>query len=180
MVNAMKSHISMKTLLGTAAILLLVVISGCGSGSVSDSTTVAPVQKRANVKLSTAGTLAQNLSGISISVTLPNGVTPELKSDGSLASSVATATGVAVPGSVSAVYTPAAGAAKGELLILMVGNSAAGFGAGEFLTLKLDVAAGNSLTVADFLLGDFDPVNVLGAHLAAGTLTPSVSALDIK
>jgi hypothetical protein len=156
-------------------VLTLYSIAACGGGDGAATTT----SHTATLKLSTSGTPSANLAGIGITVTLPDGLTPALNSDGSVAATVVTVSGVAAPGTVLApVYTPASGATKGTLRLVMASSITAGFGAGEFATLTLTAAAGSNPAQTDFTLSDFNPIDVHGA--SATGLTPAVASLAVQ
>lgn len=156
--------------------IAFVAVSGCGS---SGSVTVTPKPQPTDVKTATlkltAPDLGQKLAGFSLTITLPDGVTPTLNSDGSIAATTAVAVNPALTPVMQVDYTAASGTAKGKLL-LAVGAAADGFTAGEFVTLKFAAAAGNSPLAADFILSNFDPLDLTGIHLSAGLLQPTVSS----
>ena len=152
--------------------LVFCTLAACGSDP-------APPARTATLKLSTSGAPSENLAGIGITVTLPDGVTPALNNDGSVAATVATVSGVAAPGTMLApVYTPANGAAKATLRIVLAAAASAGFAAGEFATVTLVAAGGSNLALGDFTLSSFSPIDVNGA-VATG-LTPAVSDLALQ
>lgn len=166
----------MKSFACLAFIISLAALCGCGGGG--GGGTAQATYKTATLKLATIGTLTRNLAGVSISVVMPAGVTPALNSNGSVSSSVAQVSGVAAPGSIlSSEYT----AATRKLSIYgLTSNIQAGFDVGEFVTIKLIVPLDMNPQVADFVLGDLDPVDNIGTHLAAGVLTPIVKEYTLQ
>jgi predicted small lipoprotein YifL len=157
--------------------LLLFALAACGGGGGS---TPAPPAKTATLKLFTTGTPSENLAGVGITITLPTGVTPALNSDGTVAATVVTVSGVASPGTVvSPVYTPASGAVKGKLVIAVASGIVAGFGAGEYATVVLAAEAGTAPLQSDFALTDFRPIAVSNGADAAG-LTATISGYTLQ
>lgn len=152
---------------------MLATLAACGGGGGGAAgITTTPV----TLKLATTGTPSANLSGVGITITLPDGVTPPLNGDGTVAGSAITASGAASPGTVLApIYTPATATAKGKLHFAMASSIVAGFGAGEFATVTLNVVAGKTLAKADFTLSDFAPIDTLG-NVATG-VTAEVTSL---
>lgn len=115
------------------------------------------------LKISTSGTPSANLSGNDIILTLPDGVTPTLNADRTVANSVIAVSGVAAPGTVLApVYTSATASARGTLHFAMASTIAVGFGAGEFATVTLNITAGKNPVQGDFSLSGFNPIDVTG------------------
>lgn len=161
------------------ALLILLMFSMAGCGGSGGSVTSDP---SVTLKLATSGTPSANLAGLGITVTLPDGVTPALNNDGSVAVTVATVSGVAAPGSVLApVYTPAVGATKGTLRLAMASSITAGFGAGEFATLKLKVADGSNPVQADFIVSDLNSIATEeNGGVAVTGLTPEVTSLTLQ
>lgn len=164
----------MKLMARMIAIAALAIMAACGGGG-GGSSTPAPGTKTATLKLSTTGTPSAQLAGIGVTVTLPVGVTPSLNSNGTVSASVVTISGVAAPGTVA---TPGYNAATRTLQMVIASNKAPGFGAGEFATLTLTVAAGISPSSGDFSLSAFSPVTLIGG--TATGLMPSISSLSIQ
>jgi hypothetical protein len=159
----------------TVTVAILAACGGGGSSSGGDP----PASRTAVLKLSTTGTPSAQLAGIDITVTLPDGVTASVGSDGSVAASADSVSGVAAPGTILApVYTQASGATKGTLRLVLASEIAAGFGAGEFATVTLVVAAGANPVPSDFLLSGLHAVDVNG-NSATG-LTAAVADLAIR
>lgn len=162
--------------------ITICLLAACGDEGVTTTTTAndpALLSRIATLKLTTSGTASASLAGIGVTVTLPDGVTPSLNADGSVAATVEAVSGVAAPGTVLApVYTPASGTSKGTLRIVLAANSTAGFGAGEFATLELVVAAGANPVQSDFALSGLNPIDVNG-NTATG-LTAGVSNLAVQ
>jgi hypothetical protein len=161
-------------------LILLSLLAACGGGNGASTTDTLPLTGRtAILKLTAGGTPSANLAGVGITVTLPDGVTPALKSDGSVADTVAVVSGVAAPGTfLTPVYTPASGTTKGNLRLILASSIAAGFGAGEFATLTLNASAGSNPVAGDFTLADFNPIALNGA--TATGLTPAVASLLLQ
>ena len=137
----------MKTISGMIALFCLsalITLAGCGGGGGSSP---APEATKANVKLSTQGTLAQGtqLGGIDVVIKLPAGVTVSADANNVVATGVITVSGVAAQGGLGPViYTPAAGTTSGKLEFLVVAN----FGIGEFATVNFNLVPGSTLPAA--------------------------------
>jgi len=164
------------------------LLTACGGGGGSSAAnpgggTVLQTSRSATLKLSTSGVPSAALAGIGVTVVLPDGVTPALNSDGSVAAAVATvsgvaATGVAATAPIQAVYTPSSGSLNGTLYLAMVSSDPAGFGVGEFATVMLVVAAGYNPPLSDFTLSGFAPVDT-NYNIATG-LTAAVANLSFQ
>jgi len=145
--------------------LLPLALAACGGGSSAPP----PAAKTVTLKLATTGTPSENLAGIDITVTLPSGVTPAQNSDGTVAATVVTVTGVAAPGSTfPPVYTPAGGSTSGTLALFVSSNVAAGFGAGEYATVVLSAAPGTTPLQSDFTFSGFRPIAASSGADATG------------
>lgn len=153
----------------------VVILAACGGGG-SDAPPVTTV----TLKLATSGTPSAQLAGISFTLELPDGVTPCRNPDGSIAASVATASGVSAPGNTqNAAYTAALGAVKGTIKFIIYTSSAGGFGAGEFATVSLVVAGGANPAKEEFNFVQFRPFEAVTYNDATG-LTPIVASLAIR
>lgn len=156
---------------------LLVALTACGGGGGSTPTATA---KTATLKLSTTGTPSANLAGVGITIILPIGVIPTLNSDGTVAATVVTVSGVAALNTtVTKFYTPANGATNGKLVLAVTSIVDAGFGIGEYATVVLTAATGTTPLQSDFDLHDFIPTAVpTGAYVTG--LTPTISGYTLK
>jgi len=121
------------------SILFLMVFSlalaGCGGGGGSS----APAPKTTAVlKIGTQGGLpagVTGLSGVGVTITLPQGVTVATDGNGNPAANVAMVSGVAVGGSIAApVYTAPTATTNGTLKVVVAAGSTL-FGTGEFVTV---------------------------------------------
>jgi hypothetical protein len=141
--------------------------------SASFSATAAPTT--AVINISTQGTLATALSGVGITLNLPAGVTVTTNSDGSVASGVVVASGVAQNNSTFvSTYTAASGSTGATLAITVASTSVAGFGTGEFVTVNTNIGSGYNPQATDFSLTNFEPGDLSG-NLVTG-LTATFSA----
>lgn len=141
--------------------LLLGVLSltACGGGG---GNAAAPQTPTATLRLSTSVPQGTSLAGIGVTVTLPAGVTIRTDAGGAVASGVVAVIGVAAPGTVISVYTPASGGNPATLAIALVSTVAAGFGTGEFATVTCNLANGVSPLATDFVLTNFNPFDLSG------------------
>lgn len=142
------------------ALITVGLLTACG-GEESQTASPSPTVKTVSLKLSTSGTPSTKVAGISITVVLPDGVTPHLSNDGGVTEPIVS--GVAAPGTVlTPIYTPASGAAKGTLKFALASSIVDGFGAGEYATVTLNVETGVNPALPDFELTGFIPIDVSG------------------
>lgn len=135
-------------------LISITLLSACGSGSQSapaaNSRTIKAVVKTA------ALTGDKSIAGIQLSITVPDGVTPTFKADGSVDSAATveiTSTSPsnhALPGST---FTRATATAPAELAIYAI--EAAGFSVSDTITIHLKVADGAKPLESDFKLLTF-------------------------
>jgi hypothetical protein len=147
------------------------------SGKNLTGATIAPISAPTGglLKISSAGT-AGVIGAIDVTVVLPAGV--KVKADaitGEAAAGTITASGVAAAGGsklTAAKFTPAAGGAPAQLHTLLIDT--AGFGLGEFATIRFEVEGGsfpagvNAFSVAGFAAKGLD-----GAPLSGITAAPA-------
>jgi hypothetical protein len=91
---------------------------------------------------------------------------------GEAASGVVSVSGVAASGSnqlALAKYTPAAGATPAQLHVTLV--NATGFGLGEFVTIRFDLASGTTLptSASSFTVASFSAKSLSGSTLTGIT-----------
>lgn len=157
-------------------ILILVPIAllpACG-GSTNSATTGSTI--KAVIK-TTALTADKNIAGIQLAITVPVGVAPPLKADGTVDSAAtveitsSAAQDQTLPG---ATYVPATAAAPGQLTISAI--VAAGFKATDQITIHLKVAAGTIPVEADFKLLSFEAFDTNGVSVTGlfPTLTTTI------
>ncbi|MFZ4858379.1 MAG: hypothetical protein ACOYL3_18490 [Desulfuromonadaceae bacterium] len=140
-------------------LVTLIGITACGGGG--GSSPQAPSPKIVSIKLFNSGDPKIKLSGSEITLNLPDGVTPALKSDGSTADNVVVISGVAAPGTIiGPVYTPATATTKGTITFAFATSIKAGFSEGEFATIKLRVASEINPPQKDFLLSGYNPIDI--------------------
>ena len=128
------------------------------------------------LKLSSVGALptGTSLSGISVKVQLPAGVTVSADAGNTAKTGVVTASGVAAASSVTIIgYTPATATTPATLEFLIISNTPGGFGVGEFATVNCVIASGNFPTASGFILPatDFKPANLQLLYAAGLTAT---------
>lgn len=149
----------------------LCTLHGCGGGSANSPTGTASQSRTATVKLSTQGS-GSNLSGIQLTVHLPDGVTINA-SDGVPQTGAVKASGVAPADStLAARYLPASGSTPGQLTIILA--STTNFPSGEFATVSCELAAGKTLTSDMLTFTGYRPVDGSGRSVLADY--PSVTA----
>ncbi|GFO55258.1 hypothetical protein GMSM_22650 [Geomonas sp. Red276] len=153
--------------------LLVSLIAGCG-----DDGGGGAQNRTATVKLGSAGTVQSNLAGVSMTVAIPPGVSAATDDTGAVLATVVVPSGVTaneatVPPQL-VIYQPATATAAGTLTFVLVGNSSAGFGPGEFAQLTLTVSPASDPAPEEFAVTGFSPVDI-GGRMVSG-LTPTVSA----
>jgi hypothetical protein len=108
--------------------------------------------KTAVVRLSVQGVATATVYGTDATIDLPAGVTVHVKNaaSGEVADDALAASGVATSGSslVTAKYSAAAGTAPATIHIALINSG--GFGAGEVITLKCDIAPGATVSTGGF------------------------------
>jgi len=135
------------------------------------------------LKLGTAGT-AGTIGAIDVTIHLPAGITVNADAlTGETSAGVVTVSGVAASGSnrlASAKYTAAAGATPAQLHIVAI--NAAGFGLGEFVTIRFNLDAGTNFpaTASDFTVAVFSAFGLSGTALTSITATPLSVALALN
>jgi len=159
-----------------ACLATLMILGGCGGGSGSGnggsasggggsgSAPATPATK-AIVRLSSQGTLPQGtqLSGLSVTLRLPAGVSVSTDANGAVASGAVTLSGVAAQGGsdtlLPPVYTPASSTGLATLELTFAGSP---FGTGEFATIVCDLAPGSAAPGATSLVvSNFSPADQL-------------------
>lgn len=132
-------------------LISIALLSACGSGSQSapavNSRTIKAVVKTA------ALTGDRSIAGLQLSITVPAGVTPTFKTDGSVDSAATVEITSASPGNQAlpgATFTRATATAPAELAIYAI--EAAGFSVSDTITIHLKVADGAKPLESDFRL----------------------------
>ena len=159
--------------------LMVLLLAGCGDGGgAAPSQQFSPAI--ATLKLVTQGTLPAetSLSGVSVTISLPAGVTPVMHPTGEVDSATVTVSGVAIPSSsLPPTYTPATGTAPATLQLVITNTAAEGFGVGEFATVTCSVTPGFHPRGEDFSVSNFSAITLTGG--AATTVEPAFIA-EIK
>jgi hypothetical protein len=160
----------LQRLLPLIAASMLFACGGGGGGSGGNATPPTPTTKI--IKISTQGTMPSGalIGGVSVTAILPDGVTVSASSDPQNPAVQVTNAGVVVSSgvaaassSVLATYTMATATAAGKVNIQLAQSS--GFTVGEFVTVNCDVAAGKTVTAANFSLSNFSAVDLNGTPL---------------
>lgn len=157
-------------LIGMASLFAVLSCGGSGGGGGGGT----PQSTTAVLMLSTSGALptGTQIGGIDVAVNLPAGVTVNATPDPVNTSVLVTDSGVVVASGVGAgantsalaTYTPATSSAAGKVIIHMANPS--GFGAGEFVTVNCDIAAGSYPVAADFSLTGLTVFDLNGAPIS--------------
>lgn len=162
--------------------LMVLLLAGCGDGGTGGA--AAPSQQFSPaiviLKMVTQGTLPAetSLSGVSVTISLPAGVTPVMHSTGDVDSATVTVSGVAIPSnSLPPTYTPATGTAPATLELVITNMAAEGFGVGEFVTVTCSVTPGSYPREEDFSVLNFSAITLTGE--ATTTVKPAFIA-EIK
>lgn len=164
----------MKKLVRHIVILVCIsLLSACGGASQPPPT--GSVIKA--VIKPTSLTAGQNVAGIELAITLPIGVAPPLKADGTAdpaATVEITSSAAANQTLPGATYTPATAAAPGQLAISAI--VAAGFKSTDQITIHLNVSAGAFPVESDFRLLSFRAFDINGAPVTglSPTLTTTI------
>jgi hypothetical protein len=155
--------------------------SGSDRNQTGSTITPLPAPTSGLLKLSTSGN-TNNIGAIDVTVNFPAGVT--VKSDtvtGEVAAgSVVTISGVAAAGDnklVTAKYTPGT---PSQLHIILI--NATGFGPGEFVTIRFDLAGGSFPANKDAfsVTGSFAAKDLNGVALSGITATTASVSAEIK
>ena len=166
-----------RSFIGLVFFLAAAVLSGCGDGGGGGSSaTPAPTAASGLLKLSTSGN-ANTIGAIDVTVDLPAGVAVQADSiTGEVAAGVVAISGVAAVGVnnlVSAKYTPGT---PGRLHMILINTT--GFGLGEFVTIKFNLATGGSFpaskdafSVSAFSVKDLSSNALVGVTAAPASLT---------
>lgn len=135
------------------------------------------------LKLASAGTQS-TIGAIDIVINLPAGVVVNFdQATGEAGPGVVTVSGVAASGSNQlslARYTPAAGAVPAQLHLVLI--NAAGFGLGEFATIRFDLGADASFpaSAGEFTIASFSPKGLSGTTLTGITATAASIGLTLN
>lgn len=127
--------------------MTLLIAAGCGSGGGgAASTSGGAVQKKAYL----TGASVQNVKGIELTMTLPDGVTVDADASGGTLPGVITMLAPNSAGtSVSGKFTPASGTTAG-LVKIVIANSSTPFTVGDLFVVTCNVAAGLAVTPGQF------------------------------
>ena len=147
----------------------ITTFNNSGKNGTGGSIAPVPIPTAGLLKMSAAGA-SFVMGGIDVTVKLPAGVTVNADPvTGEVASGVVTVSGVAAVGNNSltlAKFTPA----SGDLHIAVVNT--AGFGSGEFVTIKFDLAPGTGLPA----LNKFTVMSVAAKAINGSALTGVTAA----
>jgi hypothetical protein len=152
----------------------LLIAGGCGGGGKGTAAQpAAPPVTTAVVTLNTKGTLppGSTIGGIDVVLNLPPGVTAKADKTGATQAGVVVPSGVAQGAISVAKFTPGEGAAAGQVRIAIIKTD--GFGAGEFVRVKLDVN-GSPPRESDFSTAGLSVTDINGATISGLTATPSL------
>ena len=160
----------MKTVICLGISLALLTLAGCGGGGGDGDqiTTPAPSPTSGVLKVSAAGT-PNTIGAIDMTINFPAGVKVNtVAATGEAAEGVVAASGIAAGINTLATgkFTPAAGATPAQLRIGLINT--AGFGLGEFVTIKFDLDSGGSFpaSATAFSVAGFEADGLSGAPLS--------------
>lgn len=148
--------------------IICVGISGCGGGggggNSSGGIQPPPIASTATIKIVLSGSLNSNLSGASVTLPLPVGVTVATDSAGAPLANVVIPSGVTasaamVPTDLMSYSAPTATNA-GSLTFVLASNATGGFGIGEFATVTMTVASGSIAPTGVIPVASFKPVDI--------------------
>jgi hypothetical protein len=153
--------------------IFALLLAACGSSqqSASSSRTVKAVIK------ASALTADKNIAGINLTISVPAGVTPPFKADGSIDPSATVQITSSSPQNQTlpgASFTPATVTIPAQLAVSAI--VAAGFSASDQITIHLNITEGTAPLAADFTLLSFEAFDTNGA-LVTGlnpTLTTTI------
>lgn len=133
--------------------------------------------------MATSGTLAAGtaMSGNSMTISLPAGVTPALDTTGHPdTSKLVAASGVTTTGGLvsTAIYQAATATQPAQITVAVAGKDKLGFGTGEFMTLTLNLTPFVSPTTTDFPISDFVAADLDGKAISG--LQANVTAVTIQ
>jgi hypothetical protein len=163
-----------KQFMNLLLLLTIALISACGGGGAQ--TAASPRTIKAVIKPS-ALAASQNVAGINLSITVPVGVAPPLKTDGTADPAATVEITSSAPQNQTlpgATYTAATAAAPGRLDIF--GIVASGFQPTDTITIHLNIATGSTPKESDFNLLAFDAFDTSGAAVTglSPTLTTTI------
>jgi hypothetical protein len=150
----------------------LLALLGCGGGSGGGG---AAQGAGATLRPSLQGTLASGaqVGSLDLTLTLPAGVTVKADANGQALDGVVAPAGSAAGALAAAAYTPADATHPARLRIMVI--KAAGFGTGEFASIKCDLAgvpapAAGAIGLSGLAVTDLDsvPIGGLTAGVAVG------------
>ena len=149
------------------SIVTALALAGCGSGG-GESSSAAATQ--AVITLSTQGTPStQPISGVQVTLTLPDGVTVAADQSGNTVSGVVKSSGTATGAVLTqGIYTPATSTTPGTVQVYLVKTD--GFSVGDFATVTCNIANGSSPSSSSFSLADFTSFNAT-VDSGTGTVT---------
>jgi len=128
-----------------AALLFMTLLAACGGeGGTAPSTTKT-------VRFSTVGNTAQQIYGIQLVATLPQGVTLETEANGTIADGIVTLYGSEAGSLLDTIYDSSA--TPSSLRIALTKETP--IGTGDFVTVKCTVAHGASFTASDISFSQF-------------------------
>jgi len=154
------------------------------SGKNQSGATIAPIAAPTGglLKISSVGTSGV-MGAVDVTVVLPAGVKVNADATtGEAAAGVITISGVAAAGDnklAAAKFTPAAGGAPAQLHILLINT--AGFGLGEFVTIRFEVEGGSfPAGVTAFSVAGFAAKRSDGSSLNGISAVPSSVSTDYR
>ena len=154
-------------------LLLIALLTACGGGA-QQSTSTRTIKAVIKPSALAAGL---NVAGFNLTITVPVGVAPPLKADGTADSAATLEITSSAPQNqqlINATYTAATAAAIGKLTI--TGIAAAGFQPTDTITIHLNIADGSTPSESDFSIYFFEAYDINGATVTglSPTLTTTI------
>lgn len=155
-----------KKLHSATLLLCITLLSACGGGGGGGSAAPGGTIKAV---IKTSAQSAAPVAGIQLSITVPVGVSPPLKTDGSIDTAATVEITSSAPQNLvlpGAAYIPATASAAGKLTISAINLN--GFTPTDTITIHLNVSVGAFPVGTDFKLLSFDAFDTPSGAVVPG------------